>query len=163
MPAPAAAVDLAPSTAVRAIALVEAFKGALVLLAGTGLLSLVHRNLHEWAVRLVEHTHLNPAARYPRIFIEALGNIHSSQLVLLALGAAVYATLRFVEAYGLYRGRAWAEMLAAASSAVYLPIEAAEVVRHASALHIVVLGVNLAIVGVMVQALLRRRRRRRMA
>lgn len=163
MPAPAAAVDQQPSAALRAIALVEAFKGAVVLLAGTGLLSLVHRNLHEWAVRLVEHTHLNPASRYPHIFVEALGNIHSSQLVLLALGAAVYAALRFVEAYGLYRGRAWAEVLAAVSGAVYLPIEAAEVLRHASALRVVVLGVNLAIVGVMVQALLRRRRRRRIA
>ncbi len=146
--------------AIWVIAAIEALKGAVVLLAGSGLLSLVHQNLHELAIRLVEHTHLNPASRYPHIFVEALSNLHSNQLALLALGAAIYSALRFVEAYGLFRGRAWAEVLAAFSGAIYLPIEAAELLHHFTGLRVIILGINLVVVGVMVQALLLRRRSR---
>src|ERR1041385_9444022 len=56
---------------VRAIAFFEAVKGTLVLVAGFGLLSLVHRDLEDLAERLVQHSHLNPASHYPRVFLEA--------------------------------------------------------------------------------------------
>lgn len=144
--------------AIRAIAAVEALKGAVVLLAGTGVLALIHRDLHHLAVRLVEHSHLNPASKYPQIFIDALGNLHNSQLLLLALGAAFYSTLRFVESYGLFRERAWAEVLAAVSGAVYLPIEVTELIERATALRAIVLAINVVVVAVMVQALLQRRK-----
>ncbi len=144
--------------AIRAIALIEALKGAVVLLAGTGVLTLIHRDLHQLAVRLVEHSHLNPASKYPRIFIDALGNLHDSQLLLLALGAALYSALRFVESYGLFRERAWAEVLAAVSGAIYLPIEVTELLERATVLRALVLGINVVVVAVMVQALLQRRR-----
>src|SRR2546423_9641575 len=56
---------------VRAVAFFEALKGALVLVAGFGLLALVHRDLEVLAERLVRHSHLNPPGPYPRAFIEA--------------------------------------------------------------------------------------------
>ena len=144
--------------AVRAVAWLEASKGVVVLLAATGLLSLIHRDLHEIAARLVEHAHLNPAARYPRIFVDAAGQLQNTRLVLLALGAATYAVLRLVEGYGLFRERAWAEMLAAGSGAVYVPMEVVGLLRHASWLGLALLVFNLAVVAVMVAALWRRRR-----
>jgi hypothetical protein len=51
--------------AIRTVALVEAAKGALVLVAGLGLLSLVHHDAQRLAEVLVTHSHLNPASRYP--------------------------------------------------------------------------------------------------
>ena len=59
--------------AVRAVAMLEAAKGILVILTGIGTLSLIHHNAQEIAEQLVGHLHLNPAKRYPRIFIEAAG------------------------------------------------------------------------------------------
>ncbi len=144
--------------AIGAIAVFEAFKGAIVLVAGCGLLLLLHHDLRAFAERLVAHTHLNPASHYPRIFIDTLGDVQNSRLVLLSLGALAYASLRFVEAYGLLRHAAWAELLAAASGGIYVPLEVAELVRHVSALGIAALLLNLAVVGIMVMALLRRRR-----
>lgn len=143
--------------AIRAIACVEAAKGVIVLLAATGLASMVHENLHQLAVRLVAHFHLNPASEYPHIFLDAAAH-WQPRLVWLALGAAVYATLRLVEAYGLFWERAWAEWLAAVSGGVYVPVELVELMRQPSALGLAVLTVNVVVVAVMVRALVQRRR-----
>jgi len=145
--------------AIRAIAWVEAFKGAAVLAAGTGLLALVHRDLHALAARLVEHAHLNPASRYPRIFLDAAAHVGDARLAWLAAGALAYAVARLVEAYGLYRERAWAEWLAALSAGVYVPVELVGLVRQPTWLGLAVLVVNLLVVAVMVRALAGRARR----
>lgn len=141
---------------VRAIAVFEGFKGFLALCAASGLLLLVHENLHALAVSLVEHAHLNPAAKYPRIFVAAATHLQDSRLVLLALGAGAYSLLRFVEAYGLSREKTWAEALAAVSGAIYVPFEVAELVHRPGWLSVVLLAVNIAIVAIMVRALLQR-------
>ena len=143
--------------AVTLVAALEACKGVLVILASTALLSLVHKDVHALALSLVEHMHLNPAAKYPGIFLSATNALHDSRIVAIALGAAAYAALRFIEAYGLFRDRAWAEVLAAGSGAIYVPFEIVELVRQPSWLHLALLVTNLAVVGVMVYALLQRR------
>lgn len=149
---------MASSRAIRFVALFEASKGLLVLLAATGLLSLVHSDLHAIAAKLIEHTHLNPASKFPRIFLDAASDLQNSRLLLLALGAAAYSAVRFVEAYGLFYQRAWAEVLAAGSGAVYVPIEVVELLRSATVHGFILLLLNLAVVGVMLQALFSRRR-----
>ena len=145
---------------IRYVAYFEAFKGVLVALVGTGLLSLVHRDVLELATRLVEHAHLNPASKYPSIFLQAASHMGDSRLMLLALGAAAYAAVRLTEAYGLYFERAWAEWLAAVSGAIYVPVEVFQLVRRPSWLGAALLLLNLAVVAVMVQALRARRRQR---
>jgi uncharacterized membrane protein (DUF2068 family) len=137
------------SGALRTIAVVEAAKGALVLVAGLGLLSLVHHDAQRMAEALVAHSHLNPASRYPRIFLDFAAQVTDTRLMLAALGAATYAGLRFVEAYGLWRARSWAEWFAAIGGAIYLPFEAFEVYRTGSWMSVGVLLVNAAIVAVM--------------
>ncbi len=145
---------------IRFIAFFEAFKGLVVLLAGLGLLSLLHKDLHDVAVRLVHHSHLDPASRYPRIFIDAVGHMQDSRLVWLALGAAAYSAIRLAEAYGLFYERAWAEWLAAGSGAIYVPLELFRVLRHPDWLNILMFLLNVAVVAVMVNALWRRRKAR---
>ncbi|MDQ3196978.1 MAG: DUF2127 domain-containing protein [Pseudomonadota bacterium] len=142
---------------VRAIAALEAAKGALVLVAGFGLLSLIHRDAQQVAEQVVSHLHLNPANRYPRIFISAAAALSDVRLMLLAVGAAAYALVRFVEAYGLWRGRRWAEWFAAVSGAIYIPFEIYELIHRASWLSIGALSVNVFVVGYMSRALLRSR------
>ena len=61
------------TAASRTIALLEGGKGLLVLLAGVGLLGLIHHDVQAVAEVLVREAHLNPASHIPRIFIEASG------------------------------------------------------------------------------------------
>jgi uncharacterized membrane protein (DUF2068 family) len=143
-------------TSIRLIAFFEAFKGLLVLAAASGMLALIHKDLHVLAAKLVEHTHLNPASKYPRIFLDAIDKLPNTDLLWLAFGAAVYSVVRLAEGYGLYYQRAWAEVLAAASGAFYMPFEAFEWLKHPSWLRAEVFAVNAAVVAVMARALLHR-------
>jgi uncharacterized membrane protein (DUF2068 family) len=156
--APAPPRTTAIDRSVRVVALVEAAKGLVVLLAASGLLSLLHKDVYRVAALLVEHAHLNPASKYPQIFLDAAARLGDSRLLMLAAGAALYAAVRLVEAYGLYFERAWAEVLAAVSGAVYVPFEVAGLVRGPSWHGVALLLVNLAVVALMVRAMRRRRR-----
>ena len=145
--------------AIRAVACFEALKGTVVLLAATGLLSLFHRDVYAVASNFVEHMHLDPASRYPQIFLDAAAKLNDSRLLLLALGAAMYSAVRFIEAYGLVLERAWAELFAAASGAIYVPFEILGLVRGPSWHGAALLCANAAVVGIMVYALVKRRAR----
>ncbi|MGB5097592.1 MAG: DUF2127 domain-containing protein [Porticoccaceae bacterium] len=146
--------------AIRAVAAFEAFKGLLALAAASGLFLLLHKDLRNVAITLVEHAHLNPAAHYPSIFIVAAEHLQNTRFRLIALGAAAYSSLRFVEAYGLFREAVWAEVLAAVSGAIYIPFEVIEIMRRPGWLSVGALVVNLAVVAIMVVALLQRRKAR---
>jgi len=111
---------------VRFVALLEASKGLLVILAGFGALSLIHENLQTIAEQIVIHLHLNPANTYPTIFITFAAQITGLQLGLLSLFAFIYALVRCVEAYGLWFGERWAEWFALLSSIIYIPFEVFE-------------------------------------
>lgn len=144
--------------AIRLVAYFEVFKGLLVLVTAAGLLNYAHQDLHALAVRLIEHFHLNPAAEYPQLFLDGASAIQGPHLLALAAGAISYALLRFFEAYGLFRERSWAEVLAAASGAIYLPIEIYEFWQQPSRLLVAKILINAAIVALMLYALYRRRR-----
>lgn len=148
----------AEDRAITAVAFFEAFKGALVVVVASGLTLLMHHDIHALAVRLVAHTHLNPASRYPHIFLDAVDHLQNMRLSMLALGAAAYSSLRFLEAYGLFRRAAWAEMLAALSGAIYVPFEIANVLRHFNWISLGALVLNVLVVLVMIVALMHRRR-----
>jgi uncharacterized membrane protein (DUF2068 family) len=146
------------SKAIQAVAFFEALKGVAVLLAGSGLLSLVHTDIYAVAATLVEHAHLNPAARYPQIFLDAASRLNDTSLVLLAVGAALYSLVRLIEAYGLFFERSWAEVLAALSGAIYVPFEVYELARRPTWYAAALLILNVAVVAIMAHALVQRRR-----
>jgi uncharacterized membrane protein (DUF2068 family) len=134
---------------VRVVAAFEAAKGLLVLGAGFGLLALLHHDLASVADELIGHLHLNPASRYPRIFLDAVDRFEDVRMWMLAAMAFVYATLRLVEAYGLWRLRRWAEWVAVGSGAIYVPFEVWELAHGVSWLKLCTFVGNLAIVAYM--------------
>jgi uncharacterized membrane protein (DUF2068 family) len=143
---------------VRLIAVFEALKGTLVLVAGFGLLSLVHHDLQALAERLVRHSHLNPARHYPRIFLEAASHTNDSRLRFMAALAFLYAAVRFVEAYGLWHLRPWAEWFAIVAGSVYLPVEIYEIFKRVTWIRAMVLLINVFIVVYLARVRLRSRR-----
>jgi uncharacterized membrane protein (DUF2068 family) len=131
----------------RVIAMVEFSKGMLIVLAGFGLLSLIHHDVQRWAEEIVGHFHLNPASRYPRIFIDLAGQLTDKRLWLFASFAFTYSGLRFIEAYGLWRGRRWAEWFAVVSGAIYIPIELFDLLAGVSWIKVLIFAFNLGIVS----------------
>lgn len=149
---------MARSRAIGFVAFIEAAKGVVVLLAATGVLALVHRDVHQIAARLIEHMHLNPASKYPRIFLDAASHVQDGRLLWIAMGAATYASVRLVEAYGLFHERRWAELLAAVSGAIYVPFELVELIQHPALDVLAILMLNILVVAIMLRALFLRRR-----
>jgi uncharacterized membrane protein (DUF2068 family) len=137
----------------RAVAAFEGLKGALVLAAGCGAVALVHRDLQAFAEEVVSHFHLNPASRFPRIFLEAASRTSDTRLWALAVLAAAYASVRLAEAYGLWNARRWAEWLGAASGGLYVPIEIYEIVHRLTVTHAVLLAGNLVVVAYLLRVL----------
>jgi len=140
----------------RALAVYEAAKGALVLLAGFELLSLMHHEAQYFAEHWVAQFHLNPAKGYPRIFIDAMTNVTDARLWALAGLALVYAGVKGVLGYGLWLGRRWAEWFAVAGGAIYVPAEAYEITWT----KILLLIANVCIVAYLIYVLWRSERSR---
>jgi uncharacterized membrane protein (DUF2068 family) len=130
----------------RLTAIFEAIKGLLVLIAGSGLFLLVHRDVQDIAERFIDRMHLDPASRYPRIFLKVATQATPSGMRLLAVAALFYAAIRLVEAVGLWHARRWAEWLGVASGLMYLPIEIRALVRHPGIEPLVALILNLGVV-----------------
>lgn len=144
--------------AIQFVAALEALKGIVVLLAASGLLALLHRDLHGLAAQLIEHAHLNPASHYPKIFLDAADHMTDSRLKELALGATLYSVVRLFEGYGLFRERIWAELLAALSGSIYIPFELVALFQQPSPLSAGLLVLNVGVVALMVNALNARRK-----
>jgi uncharacterized membrane protein (DUF2068 family) len=154
----ASATDRALKEGLRAVALFELFKGALALLAAGGLFYFIPRDLRHIVVELVGRLHLNPGKSYPNVFVRVVEDASNAQLWSIAAMVVAYAAVRFTEAYGLWRSRAWAEWLAAVSGGIYVPIELYELSRGFSWIKAGALAINLGIVVFMAAALARRRR-----
>ena len=143
------------------VAIFEATKGLLVLVTGFGLLSFLHKDLHMAAEQLVRHLHINPARHYPIIFIDAANHLDDMHLWVLAFSALLYSTVRFVEAFGLWKQRQWAEWFALLTGGMYIPVELFAIMRRVTWPKVAIFIVNLGIVGYMGYVLYRSRQHRK--
>lgn len=134
----------------RAVASFELSKGLVVLAAGFGVLLLLHRDTSEIAQNLLRLLHISPDHRLSRLLMRSANRVTDKKLWSFAGVALIYSILRFVEAYGLWKARAWAEWIALISGAIYLPFEVVELIRRLSLFHLSLLIVNLAVVLYMV-------------
>lgn len=144
------------SKAVRTVALIEAAKGLVVVMAGIGAFSLLHHNAQQIAESLVGHLHLNPAKEFPRIFVEYAAKLSDSRLAVLSALAALYSMGRFIEAYGLWLNRQWAEWFAIITGVFYIPFELYALLYEREWLAVWALALNLGIVLLMVSALVQK-------
>ena len=132
------------------MATVEVTKGVVVLLAGFGVLSLVHRDVWGIADSLLDFLHIDTDKRYAQVFLDWADTVTDEKLMGIAAVAGAYSILRFVEGYGLWRERAWAEWLALISGCLYLPFEIHDMVVKPNWIRASILLVNLAVVAYMI-------------
>ncbi len=143
------------SPTIRLVVLLEATKGLVVLLAGIGVMSFTHVDIQHFVEELVLHMHLNPAHHYPNIFVEYARQLTDARLALMAAIALTYSLVRFIEAYGLWYCKRWAEWFAAISGSIYIPLEIYELFHGGGRLTVLALVINILVVGLMVKELRR--------
>lgn len=142
--------------ALHAIALFEAIKGLAALAACLGLLELLHHDAHHLALALLWRFHLDPQMHYPELLLHYADLLNGIDLRTMAPVAIAYIAVRWLEAYGLWKEKAWAEWLAALSGAIYIPLEVAHLVHRPSLINAGVLLANIGVVGFMTFQLYRR-------
>lgn len=144
---------VSPRKALRWIAAVELFKGAVASLGGFSLAWAGPAPVKNAIEHLARAFHMDAqngmlAQLSSRI---STNSIHVAVAVTLA-----YAAMRFVEGYGLWRTREWASWFGAISAGVYLPIEIIALVRHPHVLEASILVLNIAVVLYLIHDIRRR-------
>jgi uncharacterized membrane protein (DUF2068 family) len=133
----------------RTIACVELIKGVVVLICAVAVIALLKRNfdLEEAAQNLLYMLQIDPEKRLSLFFVDAAGRVQDSNLMLIGAAASLYSVMRFIESYGLWMKRVWAEWFALLSGLIYLPLEIRELLHGATVFKWLVLITNIAIVG----------------
>ncbi len=145
----------------RTVAFIEFFKGIFVLLMGLSALTLVHQDVWLIAESLLALLHINPDRHLALVFLDYADNVTDAHLWAAAQIAFAYSTLRFTEAYGLWKERAWGEWVACISGTLLLPFEIRELWRGVTLLRSALFVGNLAIVFYMLYLLRAAHRARR--
>jgi uncharacterized membrane protein (DUF2068 family) len=142
---PTAIDNRASRAGLRVVASFEAFKGVLVLLLLVALIA-VHNRIEDYAEDLLYHLHIDFDRELAQSFLKAASRINDSRLWTVGVAATFYAMVRFIEAWGLWNRRVWAEWFALLSGALYLPLEMMKVAERATWEHVAILATNVVIV-----------------
>jgi uncharacterized membrane protein (DUF2068 family) len=145
----------------RTVAVLEALKGAAVIALCVVLLSLLHKDLNTVVDHLTQGLRLNPDSRVADWFYDLADRTTGRGIWVAATVGLAYSACRFVEAYGLWHERPWAEWFAVISGALFVPAELFAVIAHPHWARLLVLVGNTLVVLFVLRILLENRRERR--
>ena len=144
----------------RTVALFEASKGLAVVALCIFVLSLLHQDLSSVVDRVTGVLRLNPDSRFVDWLYDVAERTTGRGIWIAASVMLAYSTLRFVEAYGLWNERHWAEWLAVISGALYVPFEVYAVLEHPGWKRVALLIGNIILLFYIASILLENRRER---
>jgi uncharacterized membrane protein (DUF2068 family) len=147
----------ASAAGLRAVAIFEALKGLLVVVLAVALMA-VRSHIEDYAEDLLYHLNIDFDRRFAQAFLNVASKLSDARWWTVALAALSYSTVRFVEAWGLWHRRVWAEWFALLSGTLYLPWELLRIAEHTTWDRIGVLGVNIIIVLYMLEIRIREAR-----
>jgi uncharacterized membrane protein (DUF2068 family) len=156
---PQAVDEHASKAGLRVVAVFEAVKAFLVLVLAIALVA-VHHRIEDFAEELLYHLNINFEHHWVQDFLHGARELSDMRVWTVLTVPFSYAVVHFVEAWGLWHRRVWAEWFALLSGALYLPIEILKVAERASWERIGVLAVNLVIVLYMLEIRVREARSR---
>jgi uncharacterized membrane protein (DUF2068 family) len=140
-------------TGIVLIAVFKLVKGVLLLIVGLGLLELVHAEIATLFSRLLEGLHLNTDSRVLHALVLRVDMLQPEAVMVMSLVTIVYAVLLLVEGIGLWFEKAWAGYVTVISTGLFLPFELYEVIKRVTALRVIVLLLNFAIVVYLISQL----------
>jgi uncharacterized membrane protein (DUF2068 family) len=121
---------------------------------------LLHRDIQETIIHWARAVRVDPDDHLLQTILTRVARIDPNQIKAISLGLFIYAALFATEGVGLLLKKRWAEYVTLISTALLLPLEIGEVVRHAHVGRVVVLIANVVIVVYLIVQLRRTRGRR---
>jgi uncharacterized membrane protein (DUF2068 family) len=146
LPAPKLDSPRAQRNLLRLVAFLELVKGIFVLLIGVSAILLVRKDVWVIAESILALLHISTDRRSAQLFLDFADRLTDARLWAAARLAFAYSALRFVEVYGLWKQRTWAEWVAFGSGTLLLPLEIRRLLHGITLLRSAVFLGNLAIV-----------------
>lgn len=146
----------------RWLLLIAAYKvvqSLLFVLIGVGALRLLHKDLGDLLLHLIDHLHFNPESQFVNFLFEKAELVRDPLLVRIGAGAFCYAALGFAEGIGLYLEKIWAEYLTLLITASFLPWEIYEVLHRLTPIRISLLTINTLVLLYLLKLVVERGRR----
>ena len=139
------------------IGVLKLLKSLALVVAGVGLLSLIHRDAAETLRGWIDLLRLDAHAHLIEKLIARVAGISRHALRDLGVGTLFYAVVFGIEGVGLLLAKTWAEYLTTLVTVSFLPVEGYELIKHPSLVKGLVILVNAAIVLYLVLEIRRRR------
>ncbi len=128
-------------------------KATVLIVVGFKLLSLLGRDVHEWAVDFVMRHRFAVIDRYIQPALERLIGVGDRQLKQFSVAAFGYAGMLLVEGIGLWLQKRWAEYLTAIATALFIPFEIYEILQRPTWVRFAALAINIFVVWYLVTRL----------
>ena len=132
------------------IGILKLLKAALLIAVGIGAIRFLHKDLAASAIHWVEVLRVDPDNRFVHGLLIKIFRVTPRQLKELSVGTFLYAGLFAIEGFGLLFRKRWAEYFTVISTGAFIPLEVFEMVRHFTAVKVVVTLINVLIVGYLV-------------
>lgn len=143
------------------VGLYKLFEAAFFIAIGAGALHLVHKNLGDLIMRVVNVLPMDPEGRAVGFLMDKADLISAHDLRRIGGGAFIYAATRIVEGTGLLMRKTWAEYFTVILTTLGLPVEIYQLIRRANWFKVGALVANLAILLYLILVLKRGRRSHR--
>jgi uncharacterized membrane protein (DUF2068 family) len=140
------------------IGLFKLLKGLLLVAAGIGAVRFLHKDLAASVNHWVDVLRIDPENRFIHPILAKIFAVSPKQLRELSVGTFIYAAVLLTEGVGLLLRQHWAEYFTIISTGIFIPLEVYELARHFTAVKVLVLLINVAIVVYLIVQLRRERR-----
>lgn len=135
---------------IRLVAVFKLLKAATLIVTGVGILKMMHMDVGDKVFHWVAMLGLDPGRPYVNHVIEKATNLSPTKIEELGIVSFVYAGLFLTEGTGLWLEKRWAEWFTVIITSSLVPLEVYEICKHPTAVKIVVLALNIAIVGYLI-------------
>jgi uncharacterized membrane protein (DUF2068 family) len=143
-------MNISHTALLRLIAVFKLLKSGLLIAAGIGVLKLIHANvavvLHHW----VTMVHLDPGDRFVARVIQNATRLSPDRIRDLGIVSFIYAALFLTEGIGLWLLKSWAEWFTVIVTGSLVPLEIYECYRHLTAIRLVTVILNIAVVAYLI-------------
>ena len=135
------------------IAIFKFVKGILLIVIGVKLLTLLNRDVGDWAMDFVSRHGIDAENKFVHSILEKLDGIGNTQLMTMGIGSFVYSSLLMTEGIGLWLEKRWAEFLTVIATSLLIPLELYEIYEKFTFVRLAILIVNLLIVWYLITRL----------
>jgi uncharacterized membrane protein (DUF2068 family) len=141
------------------VGLFKLSKAVFFSIVGAGALRLVHRDLGEVVMSMVDALHFDPESRLVGFLMDKADLIGHHQLREAGMFAFAYAALCLIEGFGLITQKVWAEYFTVCLTMAALPWESYELMKKFEPYKVGLLVVNLLVLAYLLWVLKSKKKR----